>query len=121
MVPFIRNGDTITLAPISGNLRVGDVVAALKENEGLVVHRIIRILPDRVMLRGDNHVIPDPPLPISGIIGRVIMIERNSVKMTVPQSGLRSYTVALLSRAGLLRGFTGLVRRIRRRLDIESY
>ncbi|MCL4532399.1 MAG: S24/S26 family peptidase, partial [Actinobacteria bacterium] len=56
MVPFILDGDVITVAPLPGGLpRMGDVVAFVRRETGkVVVHRIIARRGDAWLTKGDN-------------------------------------------------------------------
>lgn len=78
MSPFIKNGDVITVAPVTRSLlHVGDVVAFTSpESDKLVVHRIIGKQTDSFLIQGDNISVADGVIPRARILGRVVKIER---------------------------------------------
>jgi signal peptidase I len=112
MWPFIQNGDTITIMPISKMpLIIGDVVAFVNPiSEKLVVHRIIakqagcyRFLGDNVVCRSDGLI------PINNLIGKVDCVERNGRQKKLGL-GPERHIIAVLSQARLaLYVFTGKI------------
>jgi signal peptidase I len=83
MFPCIRNGDLITIAPITNKLQVGDIVAAQSNRNPLLVHRIIRNSPTGFSLKGDNSDAMDGMFPINSILGKVVEVERNHKSITL--------------------------------------
>lgn len=75
MYPFIREGDTVTLAPCVGTERVGDVVAVSHAGR-FFIHRIVRAAETGLWVQGDAH--PHTALPVSRheVWGVVVRIER---------------------------------------------
>lgn len=70
MQPFIDGErDTLVLAPPPARLRRGDVVLALTDGDGYVVHRIVRLHGDRVILMGDGNLARCESCLRSGIRG----------------------------------------------------
>jgi len=104
MSPFIKDGDVITVAPISQDKpRLGDVVAFLDpDTEELVVHRVIgKMDNDRLYIRGDNLPTQKHLVSMSEILGRVKRVEQDRRAMSLglgPEKAL----IALLSRKELL-------------------
>jgi len=85
MYPSIRDGDAIRVQPCDGEpLSVGDIVLA-KAARGLTAHRVVRVREREgtveITTRGDNCLRPDPPLPRSAILGRVVGVEPDRPKM----------------------------------------
>lgn len=80
MWPVLRRGDAAALSPITDGdpVAVGDVVVArLPSQERLMVHRVVRLLPDgRVVLRGDATVVDDAPVTQDALLARVRRIRR---------------------------------------------
>jgi hypothetical protein len=73
MAPFIRDGDTIHLQQ-SGSYALGDVVL-LRNNQMLLVHRIVAITQDGVTTRGDASLYEDPgPVDTGEILGKVYRV-----------------------------------------------
>ncbi len=100
MYPFIKNGDLITLS--TGPYRLGDVVAFINQENGkLTVHRIVQISPAGYLIKGDNVSGVDGCFPPSGMIGKVIRVERHS-RTVRAGLGFERPLVAFLSRQGWL-------------------
>jgi hypothetical protein len=79
MSPFIRSGDVLTIAPLSGRPpRIGEVVAFVHPVTGkLAVHRVVRARDAARLLRGDATLEADGWVRPEDILGRVTAIERN--------------------------------------------
>ena len=79
MAPAMRDGDTLFVEPLGqvgrGPLVVGEVILALR-GEVLVAHRLIAVAADSVITRGDAQPHPDPALPRTEILGRVVRHRR---------------------------------------------
>ena len=103
MSPFIKDGDIITIAPLSGAAtKPGMIVAfACEEREGLVVHRIISRCNGRRITKGDNSISADPAIDDNNILGFVKKIERKG-KNVFLGLGVSGLFIAMLSRAGAL-------------------
>jgi phage repressor protein C with HTH and peptisase S24 domain len=103
MAPFIKNGDIVTIRPLTGAPpRTGDVVAFLYPGTARVaVHRIVRKKSGRYSLKGDNVPEGDGSLPVDRILGTVSRVERDGA--TVRLGGRPSAAAfASLSRLGVL-------------------
>jgi len=79
MSPFIKDGDMITVYPVSEDqIRTGDVVTVVyEERERLVIHRIIGKNGKTWMIKGDNNSNADGFVKEERILGRVEKVERN--------------------------------------------
>ncbi len=79
MVPFIRDGDIVTISPLGALPRhVGDVVAFAHPRTGnLVVHRILAERAEGWLIRGDDCGAPDGMISRTSLLGRVTAVERN--------------------------------------------
>jgi len=104
MSPFIKDGDTITIAPVSDGLPgPGDVAAFIApENGRLVVHRVVGKGKRGFLLRGDNAIETDGRVPEENILGRVVRVERNRRETRIG-FGPERRLIAFLSRRNLLR------------------
>jgi signal peptidase I len=77
MYPSIKPGSLILIEPVqlNGVPVPGEIVAIRREN-GLVVHRITKIISTnkvtRFIARGDSNAFSDPPLNIDKIAGRIV-------------------------------------------------
>jgi hypothetical protein len=79
MLPFIHQGDTLTIAPVAARqVRLGDVMAFVHpRTTTLAVHRVIRRRGNECLLSGDDVGMPDGWVSHSEFLGRVVRIERN--------------------------------------------
>lgn len=104
MSPFIKDGDVITIAPLSQEkLAVGKVVAFIQPASGhLAVHRVIGRKGSVFLIQGDNAIgQPDGWVHQLDILGCVTRVERNGRRIFLGL-GLERYLVAVLSRNGWL-------------------
>lgn len=104
MAPFIRDGDVISVSPISSRLPdPGDVVAFLHpETKLLCIHRVLSGNKDAFLLQGDNMPgKPDGVIPRKAIMGRVTRVERRGRRIRLGL-GPERRLIALLNHRGLL-------------------
>jgi len=104
MTPFIRDGDEITIVPLTKeNVTIGKVVAFIQPASGhLAVHRVIGRRGASYLIRGDNASSqPDGVVQLQDILGCVTRVERNGRRVYLGQ-GPERYLVAYLSRNGML-------------------
>ncbi len=73
MAPTLHNGDSVRVVA-GASPRSGDIVVAQSEN-GLLVHRAICRIGDRLVLGGDNSTGLDEPVPLDAVLGRVTAVE----------------------------------------------
>ena len=112
MTPFIKDGDLITIAPLSiDKPAIGKVVAFVHPESGhLVIHRIIGKQGSDFLIQGDNvSGQPDGLISTENIFGCVNRVERNG-KRVILGLGMDRYFVAALSRNGLLNSFLNRLR-----------
>lgn len=105
MAPFIRDGDLITVEPLSNKKPgIGEVISFVHPQSGkLVVHRAVDIDEKGLLLQGDSlQAVSDGIVPYSLLLGRVIRIERNGEHVWIGL-GLERYLIAWLSRSGMLK------------------
>lgn len=68
MCPFLRNGDTVYLDPVTAPLQPGDVVLYTRGNGRYILHRVVDVRPNGiVMILGDNQSQTEP-VPASRVI-----------------------------------------------------
>lgn len=102
MSPFIKDGDIITVSPLSGPPKLGDVVAIIyPEIEKLFVHRVAGKRKNLYLIKGDNTCKIDGFIPDKNIIGRVTKVERSGKRIFLG-FGPERFLIALLSRKKLL-------------------
>jgi hypothetical protein len=122
MTPFIRNGDTITVAPVSMEApAVGKVVACLQPATGqLVVHRIIARQGAAYLVQGDNAAgQPDDLVAPQDILGCVTRVERDGRRVYLGL-GPERRLVAYLSRSKRLGGLLRRLRLLRSALTLTA-
>jgi hypothetical protein len=108
MIPFILDGDFLTIASIEQETPVvGKVVAYNQPETGyLIVHRVVGGKDGRFLIKGDNsNERGECWTPSSAIFGCVIAIERDRKRVRFGL-GLESVFIALLSRLSLLSRIT---------------
>lgn len=77
MLPFIRDGDTVTLAPFDSIPETGQVIALSDPaTRRLVVHRLVAKTPEGFVVKGDNSNVADGVFTRAHLLGRVVLIER---------------------------------------------
>lgn len=113
MSPFVKDGDVITVSPLSGAPpRLGEVVAYVFAGTGkLAVHRVIGRSADCYRIWGDNALEKQEPVPGSNVLGRVTQVERNGKNARLGL-GPERILIALLCRHRLSRKTMHLFRRI---------
>jgi signal peptidase I len=92
MYPTIRDGETVTVAPVSpASLARGDVVL-FRHGRRVLAHRVVGVTMsgnDRIFeLRGDAKAAGDGIVGESAIVGKVINVRRNG--RVIPLHGARA-------------------------------
>lgn len=84
MLPLIRYKiDPVTIVPLRREPTEGDVVLFRRFGDGvMVVHRVFRVMEDRVQTWGDNCPKPDHPVVREDVLGLVVSVSRNG--KTIP-------------------------------------
>jgi signal peptidase I len=101
MYPLLRDGDAVLVEHAPPTVRAGDVVVAVTD-VGLVVHRVLRALPNGALLtRGDNTPAADPPTAHTALLGRVSRLRRGEriFKLDTPIWRCVGRAIALALRA----------------------
>lgn len=103
MVPFIKDGDVLTVTPFKDPPPgLGDVAAFLHPVGGrLAVHRIVAQNKSGYRLKGDGTDAADGLVPQANIIGIIRKVERNGHKVLLGL-GPERFLIAFLSGKGLL-------------------
>jgi hypothetical protein len=72
MRPLLPPGGNVTVHPVRlDEVRLGDVVVVVGATGTLVAHRLMRVTPTSLVLRGDAMPDDDPPVPHAALVGRV--------------------------------------------------
>ncbi len=102
MLPFICDGDVITLSPPPARLRLGDVAAFVNPyTDRLTVHRVIARQGAGYLIRGDNTPSQDGLISHAAILGCVTRVERRGRAMRLGL-GPERLPIAVLSRCDWL-------------------
>ena len=117
MLPFIRTGDIVTVAPLDGRARVGDVVAFVGPAQELVVHRVVARHPATYEISPDNTgALHDPAtpdvVPFRAVLGVVTKVERDGRRVHLGLGPERLLIVALV-RFGWLQPLVAALRALR--------
>ena len=89
MLGTFRLGDRLTIEPVSfADVFLGDVIAFPDpigdDRTGVLVHRVVAILPRGLITRGDNNVRVDTSIVTAeNLLGKVTSYERNGVRSKV--------------------------------------
>ncbi len=102
MSPFVRSGDVLTISPVDGSLKLGEVVAFRHPaGGGFAVHRVIKMGSHGLLIQGDNCAEPDGWMAPDAILGRVTRIERAGREIRLGL-GVERFIIAALSQVGLM-------------------
>jgi phage repressor protein C with HTH and peptisase S24 domain len=115
MSPFIKDGDSITIAPLTHEQPgIGKVVAFIHPGtQQLVVHRVIGREGSAFWIQGDNAAgQPDGLVDADAILGCVTNVERDG-RLVMLGLGPERYLVAFLSRRGWLAGVVNRLRALK--------
>ena len=107
MHPAVRDGDILRVHPIEHTVvHLGDIVLYCTPHNGIVVHRAVGISTHGeetiLLVKGDASGTPDPRVPQSQVLGRVVSIERRG-RTIVPRSWTSRYVAPLQARLFRLR------------------
>lgn len=132
MLPFIRDGDLVTIRPVApGDLRIGDVAFYRAPRARLVVHRVVgRAVREGLVVlttRGDSSEGEEEGVEAGDVLGRVASVTRGA-KVHSLDSGVWLWggrTWVALSGSGLVRA-TRFARRavggsLRRLQGVKTY
>lgn len=111
MSPFIRDGDVLTVVPLGGRARRGDVVAYLRPEDGmLAVHRVVGRRRGEFVVKGDNERFADL-VPGPGLLGILSRVERQGREVRGSRAG--ALVISCFSRWGALPRLYQAARRIK--------
>ncbi len=81
MYPALTRGDLILVKGVTPEeIKVGTVIVFHHAN-GLAVHRVIRFKGDFIVTKGDANTAEDEPITFDDVIGRVLTIGNNLVRI----------------------------------------
>lgn len=89
MFPFLRSGrDSVVLEP-AARFRPGDIVLARLPDKGFVLHRVLRLTPEGLLLKGDGNVCAVEACRLGEVCGRVSHIVRKGRRIDCRSRGER--------------------------------
>ena len=92
MRPLIRKGrDPVTIVPVRGELKKGDVVLFTLGDGRYVVHRVWRLREGLARTLGDNCVNPEPWFPRAQVLGHVVRFSRNGHAFRLDTPAARAF------------------------------
>lgn len=91
MYPYIKNGDLLVVDVTPESIDIGDVIVYKYKGE-LIGHRVMEILPNGYIVKGDNNPSPDP-LVVSDdmIIGEVENVISNDILKYIAKMWFEQY------------------------------
>lgn len=97
MKPFIQNGtQTVTLSPISSELKKNDVIFYRRKSGNFVLHRIIRIEKDgSFTLCGDNQGFLEKGIQKDQILAKMTALEKNGKQIALESLPAKFHIVLL--------------------------
>ena len=115
MLPYIKEGDCVTIYPKNNiSLARGDVVAFIYPvTAKLAVHRIIDKKEKFYVVKGDNNLQSDGLIPGASILGIVRRVERDGKNVYIG-FGPEKPLIAFLSRKHKINHLLFLLRRLLR-------
>lgn len=91
MRPMLRHRrDTVTVVPLTGTVKKYDVVL-FRRGEELVLHRVVDVLPEGYLIRGD-HCRESDPVSKMQILGILSAFTRNGKPHTITSPGYVIYS-----------------------------
>ena len=102
MYPLLRNRrDTVIISPHSERLKKYDV-GLFCRGDSYVLHRVIKVLPDSYMIRGDNCIMPEH-VSDSEILGKLTGIYRSEKQVDMQGRAYRLYSRIIVFLSPLVR------------------
>lgn len=84
MLPFLKDRiDKVWITKPQSKLKKYDVIFYRLDDHRYILHRIVRVMPDGYICRGDNHTDNEPLLKKESVIAVVTDYERNGKKKPI--------------------------------------
>jgi signal peptidase I len=114
MIPFIIDGDVLTLVPLKRGLSYGGVYAFIDpQGSKLIVHRLIGRKNGKFIFKGDNNPESDNSVPLENVLGKVVRVERGKKRVRLGL-GVERVVISLMSRKNMLLVMTSMAYKIYR-------
>lgn len=97
MVPTLWPGDLLTVRSCCPDELAPDSIIVFRQDQQLIVHRLIHRIGNQIVTRGDARRRPDKPVEPSQIVGRVEIVMRNG-RPVDPRDSLWQQFVAVCLR-----------------------
>ncbi len=95
MYPMLRDRrDTIIVKPCKGRLNKYDV-ALYRRGDAYVLHRVIKVLPDSYIIRGDNCIAKEYGTVDADVLGRLVEFYRGEKKVDMSSWSYKAYSVII--------------------------
>ncbi|MBE6583834.1 MAG: hypothetical protein E7649_02455 [Ruminococcaceae bacterium] len=95
MVPMLRDRrDTIVIKPAKERLKKYDV-ALYRRGDSYVLHRVIKVLPDSYVIRGDNCIKKEFGITDADILGKLVEFYRKDKRVDMNKLSYRAYCVMI--------------------------
>ena len=92
MYPMLRNRrDTIIVTPTAERLKKYDV-ALYRRGESYVLHRVIKVLPDSYIIRGDNCIAKEYGITDADILGKLSGFMRGEKEINMNGAAYKLYS-----------------------------
>jgi hypothetical protein len=82
MLPTIRPGDRVLLTPTRRRLARGDVVIVALGTK-VILHRVVSLVNQVVVTRGDSCQVGDPPIEADRVFARAVAVRHDRVLTTL--------------------------------------
>ena len=97
MYPMLRDRrDTIVVTPVSGRLNKRDV-ALYRRGESYVLHRVIKVLPDSYIIRGDNCLCKEYGITDADVLGRLTSFYRKEKEINMNGAAYKLYSSLIIA------------------------
>ena len=99
MLPLLRQGRDLFIVRAKSpgeRFKVGDVVLYKRPPDQVVLHRVVKVLPDGYSILGDSCVLREVGIPDSEILGVMIGFVRDGKEHSVTERGYRLYIAWIL-------------------------
>ncbi|MDP9037906.1 MAG: S24/S26 family peptidase [Acidobacteriota bacterium] len=106
MLPAVWPGDLVVVrCCVFGELQLGQII--LHERAGaLTAHRIVKILRNRLILRGDTVPQCDPPVLATEVVGKVASVVRNGREISLRRRFAHRAVAFAVRRSSICRRMT---------------
>ena len=114
MMPMLHDRrDTIVVEPAAQRLKKYDV-ALYRRGEDYVLHRVIKVLPDSYVIRGDNCIAKEYGITDADVIGKLTAFYRKDKKINMDGVPYRTYCAVAVALHPFVRFYVILSGKLKR-------